>query len=150
MSAPLSFTTTTTFTLPEHLVLLTRAEAALMLRVHVLTLDRHIAAGLLPVVRIGSRVLLRRSALSAYLGPAEHAAALLAHTPVDPAAVLTFAEAHDLMRVSAGTLTRLTNAGMIPVALVGHRRRVRLVDLAEFIDMQSEAATDGTLAGRSA
>lgn len=51
-------------TLPD---LLTRAEAADAARVSLETLKRWIAAGHLPTVRPGGRVLVRRDALAAYL-----------------------------------------------------------------------------------
>ena len=44
---------------------LTRPEAAAVLRIHPITLDRLIRAGRLPAVRIGRRVLLSRSAINA-------------------------------------------------------------------------------------
>src|SRR5699024_12331246 len=54
------------FPIPERLVLLDRLSAAERARCHVATLDRWIAAGRLPTVRLGERrVLLRASALEA-------------------------------------------------------------------------------------
>ncbi|WP_156252577.1 helix-turn-helix domain-containing protein [Pseudactinotalea terrae] len=49
---------------------LTRAEAAQAARVSRATLDRWIATGHLPVVRLGRRVLVTRSALAALLDAA--------------------------------------------------------------------------------
>lgn len=47
--------------------LLTRAEAADLARVHIDTLGRWIADGRLPVTRLGRKVLIRRSALFAFI-----------------------------------------------------------------------------------
>ncbi|WP_084124944.1 helix-turn-helix domain-containing protein [Demequina sp. NBRC 110054] len=47
--------------------LLTRAEAAAYVRVHVATLDKWIVAGTLPATKIGRRVLIRRHTLDALI-----------------------------------------------------------------------------------
>jgi excisionase family DNA binding protein len=54
--------------------LLTVQESAALLRINVETVRRHIAAGLLPAVRIGRRVRIRREDLEALAAPAPPAA----------------------------------------------------------------------------
>jgi excisionase family DNA binding protein len=50
--------------------LLTVAEAASMLRVNPITIRRHIARGLLPAIRVGRGVRVRREALDQFIRPA--------------------------------------------------------------------------------
>lgn len=139
---------------PDTYTLLTRPEAAALARVTVTTLDRWIAAGLLPVVRIGARrVMIRRSAMSAYLTAHDTAPTLDPEVPapeLDRAELLTYAEAIDALRLGRTTLDTLTAAGELPVMILGRLRKVRAGSLADLIDRHSHPATAGPLAGRTA
>lgn len=156
MYAPPRFTT---FDLPEHLVLLARHEASARADCHPRTLDGLISSGRLPVVRLGSRVLVRMSALDAYLdasrSPAVHCPA---PAPGDNALgpfLTDRRETAHWLRVSTSTLDRWAASEdpdqRLPMVTVGRRHvRYRASDVAEFIDRRSRPATHGPLAGRIA
>ncbi len=55
-------------------------------------------------------------------------------TPLPISALLTRAEAADLLKVSPRTLHRLTRAGTLPVVRVGRQVRIHPDDLARFIE----------------
>lgn len=140
-------TTPNSPTLPEHFALLTRDDAAAFTRCDVSTVDRWIARGDLPYIRLGSRVLIRRAALRAYTDPhtARH---FLGEPPVD-ATLVTIPEAAALLRISPGSVKRWNTSGRLPVVRLGRGVRIRLTDIAALIDAQSVAATRGHLTGRT-
>lgn len=145
------------FPIPEHLVLLDRLSAAERARCHVLTLDRWIAAGRLPTVRLGERrVVLRASAIEALAQ-----ASATGITPPAPAetipagARVTRHEAMHWLTVSESTLKRWDNPSATPpLRLIpermGRRLTYRAGDIAALIDANSYPATTGPLAGRIA
>lgn len=139
--------TTTSPTLPEHFALLTRDDAAAFTRCDVSTVDRWIASGHLPHIRLGSRVLIRRAALRAYTDP--HTARRALAEPVADDALVTIPEAAALLRVSPGSVKRWTTSGRLHVVRLGRGVRIRLADVADLIDAQSVAATSGHLTGRT-
>lgn len=156
MYAPPRFTT---FDLPEHLVLLARQEASARADCHPRTLDALIRHGRLPVVRLGSRVLVRMSALDAYLDanrtpPVERPAPAPGANALGPFVTDRRETAHWL-RVSMSSLDRWAASEdpdqHLPTVTVGTRHvRYRASDVAEFIDRHSRPATHGPLAGRIA
>lgn len=157
MYAPPRFTT---FDLPEHLVLLARHEASERADCHPRTLDSLISEGRLPVVRLGSRVLVRMSSLDAYLDarrtpPVIRAAPAPGDNALGPFLADRRETAHWL-RVSTSALDRWSRAidnpdQHLPSITVGRRHvRYRASDVAEFIDRHSHPATHGPLAGRIA
>lgn len=158
MSAPTA-PTWTPIPLPTALVLLARHEAADHAATTERTFDRWLAAGRLPVVRLGSRVLVRASALDALVTHA--ATGKLPRPPasylpeVTSARLLRFDEASHWLRVSRTTLERWAapeaDAPLrITPTRLGRRVCFRPIDVAELIDRNSYAATTGPLAGRLA
>ncbi|MEV4902989.1 hypothetical protein AB0K08_16845 [Citricoccus sp. NPDC055426] len=137
--------------LPDAYTLLNRAEAAAVSAVTTTTLDRRIDTGVLPVVRFGHRILVRRAALDAYLTAHDPAApAAPAPSDLDRDALLTYAQAVRLLRVSMTTTDRLESEGSLSVMRINGRRLVRAGALADLIDRSSHPATAGPLAGRHA
>lgn len=137
--------------LPAHYDLRTRLEAAEALRAHPASVDRWIKAGALPCVRLGTRVLVRSTVLTAFIA-AHEGTAPTAETPAavaDPQAVMNYPEAARTLRVARSTLDRWSAAGEIPAFHVGRNLKVRAADVAAFIDRNSIPATTGPLAGRS-
>lgn len=151
--------------LPAGLPLLDRTAAADLARVSLPTLQRWRAAGALPVVRIGSRVLFRRSAVLAYTSAlasphADHSGHRAQATATAPepatltaeaaAELLSVEEVRRALAISSSTLSELIRTGALPSCRVHNRRLVRAGDLATFVDQHAEAATAGPLAGRLA
>lgn len=145
------------FPIPEHLVLLDRLSAAERARCHVATLDRWIAAGRLPTVRLGERrVLLRASALEA-LAEATATGITPPQTaePLPVGARVTRQEAATWLRIGTTTLDTWAQPYAVPPlrltpARMGRRLTYRAADLAALIDATSSPATSGPLAGRIA
>ncbi|MGP9581332.1 helix-turn-helix domain-containing protein [Brachybacterium sp. AOP35-5H-19] len=146
----------TPFPIPDHLVLLDRLSAAERVRCHVATLDRWIAAGRLPVVRLGDRVLLRVSSLEAL---AE--ATATGTTPPGPSHALpagarvTRAEAAQWLNVGETSLKTWANPDTaqgphLRPERMGRRITYRTADITALIDAHSCPATSGPLAGRIA
>ena len=158
MSAPTA-PTWTPIPLPAALTLLARHEAADHAATTERTFDRWLAAGRLPVVRLGSRVLVRASALDALVTHA--ATGTLPRPPasyvpdLSGARLLRFDETSHWLRISRTTLERWASpdaAAPLRIAPTRLGRRVcfRPIDVAELIDRNSYAATTGPLAGRLA
>ncbi|PNL17879.1 helix-turn-helix domain-containing protein [Micrococcus sp. FDAARGOS_333] len=136
--------------LPADYALYTRPEAAQAARATVSTVDRWIADGALPALRVGARrILIRRAHLHAYLAahdttrtpdPAEAAA------PADLSALLTYDEAAAALRVSRTTMDRLQADGSLRMYRVGGRWKIPAEALAEYIDAHTTPATCGPLA----
>lgn len=146
----------TPFPIPDHLVLLDRLSAAERTRCHVATLDRWIAAGRLPVVRLGDRVLLRVSALEALAEATSTGTVppLTAHALPDGARV-TRREAAQWLSVGETTLKTWATSSEAPrrrpnAERMGRRITYRAADIAAMIDANSSPATSGPLAGRIA
>lgn len=146
----------TPFTIPDHLVLLDRLSAAERARCHVITLDRWIAAGRLPVVRFGTRVLLRASALEALADATATGTTPPSVTPALPAgARVTRREAAQWLSVGETTLKTWATSPSAPhrcpeAERMGRRITYRAADIAAMIDANSYPATSGPLAGRIA
>lgn len=64
--------------------------------------------------------------------------------------LLTYPEAAAALRVHYKTLRKWVATGRLPIVRLGRRVYVRRTVLAALIDAQSEAATCGPLAGRTA
>lgn len=145
------------FPIPEHLVLLDRLSAAERSRCHVATLDRWIAAGRLPTVRLGERrVLLRASALEALAeATATGITPPLPPQSLPPSARVTRQEAAQWLNVGTTTLDTWARPYAVPPlrltpARMGRRLTYRAADIAAMIDANSCPATSGPLAGRIA
>lgn len=147
----------TPFLIPDHLVLLDRLTAAERARCHVTTLDRWIAAGRLPTVRLGERRVLVRAAALEALAEAT-ATGTAPATPVHrlPAgARVTRQEAAHWLRIGTTTLDAWAHPYAVPPlrlvpARMGRRLTYRAADIAALIDAHSCPATSGPLAGRIA
>lgn len=140
--------------LPAGLPLLDRTEAAELARVHPATLQRWRTLGLLPLVRIGTRVLYRRAAVENYLS-AVHDPSRQPEPPATPShaqarQLLDLAQCREALGVSPTTLTLLVSSGELVSSRVHGRRLVRAGDLAAYVESCSEPATAGPLAGRHA
>lgn len=134
---------------PERYTLLSRREACEYLRRTVKTLDLWTADGMLPVVRIGTRVLIRRSVVTSYydvLNPD-----WCAERPAEPlppkSAYVSLNGAAELLRIHRSTVDALTMRGELPRMRFGRSRVIPARALCEFIDSHSRAATAGPLAG---
>lgn len=64
--------------------------------------------------------------------------------------LLTYPEAAAALRVHYKTFRKWVATGRLPIVRLGRRVYVRRTTLAALIDAQSEAATCGPLAGRTA
>lgn len=139
--------------LPDHYTLLRRPEAAAYFHRATKTLDRWIADGLMPCVRVGPRVLIRRSTVAAYLD-ALNPEAPSRHHPDEPLpsgeAYISLNNAAAVLGLHRNTVDALTQAGDLPRMRFGRSRVVPVAALGEFIDAHAVAATTGPLAGREA
>ncbi|MFF5020552.1 helix-turn-helix domain-containing protein [Micrococcus luteus] len=153
--------TTTAPALPAGLPLLDRDAAAELACVSPSTIQRWRAAGALPLVRIGTRVLYRRTTVLAYVaaltapspGPDSPAALVPPPAAPDPetaAALLSVETTRAALGLGATMVTELIRTGELPSLRVHNRRLVRAGDLAAFVDQHAHAATTGPLAGRLA
>lgn len=136
--------------LPDRYALLRRSEAAALFHRSTKTLDEWIKAGRLPVVRIGARVLIRRSAVAAYLdalNPEHSARAEPAAAGPAAGAYISLNHAAGVLGIHRNTLDALTITGDLPRLRFGRSRVLPLEAVTSYIDAQSEPATTGPLAG---
>lgn len=141
--------------LPAGLPLLDMGAAAELACVSQRTLHRWRMAGHLPTVRIGRRVMFRRSAVANYLEAVQGTdqtapPAPAGPSPAEAAQLLTLEDTRAVLGLSASAVAALLRSGELAGTRVHGRRNVRTGDLATFVEEHSHPATAGPLAGRHA
>ncbi|WP_019157764.1 helix-turn-helix domain-containing protein [Brevibacterium senegalense] len=139
--------------LPDRYTLLRRPEAAAHFHRATKTLDRWIADGAMPCIRIGPRVLIRRSTVTAYLdalnpeAPAHRGEATAMPTGE---VYISLNNAAAVLGLHRNTVDELTRSGDLPRLRFGRSRVIPVAALADLIDTHAVPATVGPLAGRDA
>lgn len=135
--------------LPDEYILLSMPEAAKSFQRSTATLAVWLKSGKLPTVRIGRRVLVRRSTLGSYLDALDPRRQPTPRADLSPIArgYLPFNEAATVLGISRNMLTVLSRDGRIKSAKFVNSRYVPVSALADFIDSNAIPATTGPLAG---